>query len=103
VIRTIQAGEVPGLPQNAAAALKSLATQLDTLAGEICKLDRQLMAWHRANETRQRLETIPGVASSPPQHWLPACPTPLSSSPATSSRPSLAWIRARIHPTAKTV
>jgi transposase len=61
VIRTIQTGEVSGLSQNAAAALESLATQLDTLAGEIRKLDRQLMAWHRANETSQRLETIPGV------------------------------------------
>lgn len=61
LIRAIQAGEVTGLPQIAAVALESLATQLDTLAGEIRELERQLMAWHRADETSQRLETIPGV------------------------------------------
>ncbi|NIP19418.1 MAG: IS110 family transposase, partial [Xanthomonadales bacterium] len=61
LIRAIQAGEVPGLPQIAAAALESLATQLETLAVEIRKLERQLMVWHRADETSQRLETIPGV------------------------------------------
>jgi transposase len=61
LIREIQAGEVPGLPQIAAAALESLATQLDCLAGEIRRLERRLMAWHRADETSQRLETIPGV------------------------------------------
>jgi transposase len=61
LIRAIQAGEVPGLPQIARGALGSLAAQLDNLAGEIRKLERRLMVWHRANETSQRLETIPGV------------------------------------------
>ena len=61
LIRAIQADEVPGLPQIARAALESLATQLDNLAGEIRRLERQLMAWHRADEISQRLETIPGV------------------------------------------
>ena len=41
--------------------LESLATQLDNFAGEIRKLERQLMTWHRADETSQRLNTIPGV------------------------------------------
>ena len=61
LIGAIQAGEVPGLPEIAREALESLARQLDNLAGEICRLERQLMAWHRADETSQRLETIPGV------------------------------------------
>ena len=61
LIRAIQTGEVPGLPQIAGEALDSLATQLDNLAGEIRKLERRLMAWHRQDETSQRLETIPGV------------------------------------------
>ena len=61
LIRAIQTGEVPGLPQIAGAALESLATQLDNLAGEIGKLERRLLAWHRADETSRRLETIPGV------------------------------------------
>ena len=61
LIRAIRAGEVPGLPEIAATALESLATQLGNLASEIQRLERQLMAWHRADETSQRLETIPGV------------------------------------------
>ncbi|SDK87214.1 hypothetical protein SAMN04488026_105714 [Aliiruegeria lutimaris] len=31
------------------------------LAGEVGKIERQLMAWHRQNQASQRLETIPGV------------------------------------------
>ncbi|MDH3644934.1 MAG: IS110 family transposase [Gammaproteobacteria bacterium] len=61
LIRAIQAGEVQGLPPVAATALESLAMQLDCLADEVHKLERQLMAWHRADETSQRLETIPGI------------------------------------------
>ena len=61
LIRAIQAGEVAGLPEIARAALESLALQLDNLGGEIRNLERQLMVWHRANETSRRLETIPGV------------------------------------------
>jgi transposase len=49
------------LPVLARSALLSLATQLETLAAEIGKIERQLMAWHRQNEASQRLETIPGV------------------------------------------
>jgi transposase len=61
LIRAIRTGEVPGLPEIAGAALESLVRQLDNLVGEIRKLERQLMVWHRANESSQRLETIPGV------------------------------------------
>ena len=61
LIRAIRTGEGSGLPQIARTALESLATQLETLAVEIRKLERQLMVWHRADETSQRLETIPGV------------------------------------------
>ena len=61
LIRAIRTGEVVGLPQIARVALESLATQLDNLAGEIRNLERQLVAWHSADETSQRLETIPGI------------------------------------------
>ena len=61
LIREIRIGEVPGWPEIASAALEGLATQLDNLAGEIRRLERRLMAWHRADETSQRFETIPGV------------------------------------------
>ena len=39
----------------------ALAAQLESLAGAIRALERQLLAWHRANAASQRLETIPGV------------------------------------------
>jgi transposase len=61
LIRAIRAGEVPGLPQIACAALESLAMQLGSLTDEIRNLERRLMVWHRADDTSQRLETIPGV------------------------------------------
>lgn len=54
-------GEETSVPEFARAALLGLATQLDCLAGEIRKLERQLMVWHRQNPASQRLETIPGV------------------------------------------
>ena len=49
------------LPNFARSALLSLGTQLEALSGEIGKIERQLMAWHRQNQASQRLETIPGV------------------------------------------
>ena len=61
LIREIRAGEVTGLPRIALAVVECLAAQLDNLAGEIRNLERQLMLWHRADETSRRLETIPGV------------------------------------------
>lgn len=61
LIGAIRIGEVSGLPEIAREALESLATQLDKIADEIGRLEHQLKLWHRADETSQRLETIPGV------------------------------------------
>lgn len=52
---------IPGLPEVARSALISLMARLDSLTDEIRTLERRLMAWHRKDETSQRLETIPGV------------------------------------------
>tara|TARA_R110002110_G_scaffold407903_2_gene629139 strand:- start:3343 stop:3930 length:588 start_codon:yes stop_codon:yes gene_type:complete len=49
------------LPDIARTALEGLMAQLDRLAGEIHRLERRLLAWHRPDEVSQRLETIPGV------------------------------------------
>ena len=49
------------LPEIARSALLALGAHLEALAGEIRALERQLMVWHRADPTSQRLETIPGV------------------------------------------
>ena len=61
LLREIEAGDGPDLSPMARVALDSLITQLDTLSEEIRKLERQLLAWHRADETSRRLETIPGI------------------------------------------
>jgi transposase len=39
----------------------ALAGQLESRAVEVRNIERQLMAWHRQNAARPRLETIPGV------------------------------------------
>ena len=52
---------MPGLPDIAHCALERLMAQLDSLAEELRTLERRLLAWHRTDETSQRLETIPGV------------------------------------------
>lgn len=49
------------LPEIARSALLALGAHLEALAGEIWALERQLMVWHRADPTSQRLETTPGV------------------------------------------
>lgn len=61
LIRAIEAGDGPDLPPMARAALDSLTTQLDTLTGEVRALERQLLAWHRTDETSRRLKTVPGI------------------------------------------
>jgi len=49
------------LPQAAVLTMQMLGAQLDALAVQIRTLERRLLAWHRENETSQRLATIPGV------------------------------------------
>ena len=61
LIQRLRSNEGLGLPNIARTALLALGAHLEALAGEIRALERQLMAWHRADATSQRLETIPGV------------------------------------------
>ena len=39
----------------------SIAAQLRALASEIDRLEAQILAWHRNDETSRRLATIPGI------------------------------------------
>jgi len=57
----VRRNEGAALPDLARSALLMLADQLGALAGQINRLDRRLLAWHRQNQTSQRLATIPGV------------------------------------------
>jgi transposase len=61
LLEAMRGDDMPGLPDIARSALVSLMAQLDSLANEIRTLERRLMAWHREDETSQRLETIPGI------------------------------------------
>lgn len=42
-------------------ALGYLVNQYDQLQAQILDCDRQVLAWHRSNETSRRLATIPGI------------------------------------------
>ena len=50
-----------GLPDLARSALGGLADQLEQLGAEIGRLERQILEWHRQDETSRRLATIPGI------------------------------------------
>jgi transposase len=49
------------LPEVARACAAALGIQLRMLKAQILEFDRRIMAWHRSNETSQRLDEIPGV------------------------------------------
>lgn len=49
------------LPTHARSALHGIAAQLRALASEIDRLEAQILAWHRNDETSRRLATIPGI------------------------------------------
>ena len=49
------------LPEVARACIAALGAQLESLKAQILGFDRQIMAWHRSNETSRRLDEIPGV------------------------------------------
>src|SRR5215813_1392980 len=50
-----------GCLEIARACVLALGAQLRTLKVKILNFDRQIMAWHRSNEARRRLDEIPGV------------------------------------------
>lgn len=49
------------LPAHARSALHTITAQLRSLASEIDRLEAQILAWHRADDTSRRLATIPGI------------------------------------------
>jgi transposase len=49
------------VPEVARACVAALAIQLRMQKAQILVFDRQIMAWHRSNETSRRLDEIPGV------------------------------------------
>ena len=61
LVRRLSCADDLCLPAIARSALLALGAQLENLAEEIGKIERQLLVWHRQNAASQRLETIPGV------------------------------------------
>jgi len=49
------------VPEVARGCVAALGVQLRLLKAQILEFDRQIMAWHRSNETSKRLDEIPGV------------------------------------------
>src|SRR5213595_4158500 len=49
------------LPEIARACVAALGAQLRVLKLQILEFDRMITAWHRSNETNQRLDQVPGV------------------------------------------
>ena len=47
------------VPEVARACVSALGAQLRMLKAQILEFDRQIMAWHRSNETSKRLDEIP--------------------------------------------
>lgn len=56
----VDAGD-PSLPAVAREALAMLAAQLRDAEAKIEALDKEILAWHRADEASRRLATIPGI------------------------------------------
>lgn len=57
----IARGAAPDVPELAVRIITGLAGQIGDLQVRLTTLEKELMAWHRANELSQRLSTIPGV------------------------------------------
>ena len=58
--RTVD-GRAPDVPELAQRVVTGLAQQIGSLQAQLARLEKELVAWHRANELSQRLATIPGV------------------------------------------
>ena len=61
LIDIIVSGEDERITDVTRRALMCLVDQYCLLQGQILELDRQVMAWHKSNETSKRLATIPGI------------------------------------------
>ena len=61
LLDVVAASSEERVPEVARACVGALGVQLRMLRAQILEFDRQIMAWHRSNETSKRLDEIPGV------------------------------------------
>jgi transposase len=64
------------LPQFACTALDGLMNQGATVNGEIERLEKLIVDWHRTNEASRRLATIPGIGPIPASAIAASVPDP---------------------------
>jgi len=89
LLDVVAASSEERVPEVARGCIRALGVQLRMLKAQILEFDRQIMAWHRSDETSKRLDEIPGVG--------PALATALVASVADpkafrSGRDFSAWI-----------
>ena len=90
------------LPEVARTCVVVLGAQLRILKAQILEFDRRIMAWHRSNETSQRLDEIPGVGPALATAWsLPLLIRRYSGQGATS-RPGSGSCRSSTQAAART-
>lgn len=63
LIAQLQCAESSSVPAVARQAILALAAQLGSVMQQMRALERELLVWHRANASSQRLATIPGVGA----------------------------------------
>ena len=61
LLKIIGRGHDERVPDTARECFLALAAQLELVKRQILQADRRVLAWHRTNKTRKRLEAIPGV------------------------------------------
>jgi transposase len=77
------------VPELARRVLAVIAEQLEALAESLAALGRELLAWHRASPTSQRLATIPGIGPVTASTLAATVPNPAAF---RSGREFAAWL-----------
>jgi transposase len=77
------------LPEVARTCVAALGVQLRMLKAQILEFDRRIGAWHRSNQTSQRLDQIPGIGPALATALVASVPDPKAF---RSGRNFSAWI-----------
>ena len=77
------------LPEVARTCVAALGVQLRMLKAQILEFDRRIGAWHRSNQTSQRLDQIPGIGPALATALIASVPDPKAF---RSGRNFSAWI-----------
>ena len=89
LLQTIAERNDARVPQVARSCLEALVAQLYLVKRQILEADRQILAWHRSNETSRRLDCLPGVGPLVATALVASVPNPQAFK---SGRDLAAWI-----------